>query len=131
MNKRLIGVLASAALLAACGSDNAPTASSVCSKLPGVWQGLNTKVAQCPDIQTQLAGFSNVPVQEQACMTAVAQCNADDVGKLNTFLDCMGALPTCTTDTMVTWGASLTACYNNDIVSANISAQCKSAVGLP
>ncbi len=130
MNKRLIGLLAGATLLAACGSDNAPTAASVCSKLPGVWQGLNTKVAQCPDIQAQLAAFSNVPVQQSACLAAVAQCSSDDIGKLNTFLDCMGALPNCTTATQATWGAALTACDNNDIVNTTISTQCKTAVGL-
>ncbi len=142
MNKRLLGLLAGAALLAACGSDNnsGPTTSSVCSKLQSVWPALVAKVPadQCPTTAAALQQ-QQVPANSSACTTALtaANCTSDDLGKLNTFLDCINGVPSCSgaatppsgSVSELAWNAALNTCYSN-LLAANVSSSCRTGLGL-
>ncbi len=131
MNKRLIGLLAGATMLVACGSDNnTPTTASVCSRVGTVWSGMTGKLTACPNTAAALAGFT-VPTGND-CTTKIAACSSSDIPKLDTFLTCLNNLPTCTSSTESTWLITLTSqCYTPLTTgSTAVTQACISSLGL-
>lgn len=131
MNRRLIVLLAGATMLVACGSDNNsnPTPASVCSKVSTVWPTVATKLTACPTIAALLTAFT-VPTGD-ACTQKIAACSSDDIPKLNTFLDCIGALPTCQAGGDASWYGSLTTCYTPLTVgNTAVTQACMASLGL-
>jgi hypothetical protein len=120
MTKRFLslGVAVAAIALTGCGSDSAPsTPAGLCDKAASLAPGITAKFAPC----TSAVGGVSIPTGT-ACTTAVASCSDADRAILNTLLDCLNGLPTCSAANPTPFTNALAAC--GDPTSKGVSAAC-------
>jgi len=100
-------VVAGAVGLAACGgSSSSSSGGALCDKAAAVGPSLNQKIAPCVPAGTPAP--VNIP-SGTTCVTALAQCTSADQAILSTFLDCVNAVPTCSTTTQTAFLNAVTA----------------------
>ena len=116
MQARFSIVMAVAVVLAGCGSS--VSGNELCTKGESTMAGLEAKVRECSG--------ETVTFDRAACVAAAASCSPSDLEILDSFLDCLNDLPTCTVETVATFKASVDSCAG---IRDGISSACRTASG--
>lgn len=83
-------------LVSACGD--------VCARAGTVTSSFVKKESAC------VPTSEVVPFDEDACATSLSACSSSDLGAIDTYLDCLDALPTCSSDDKASFSAKVLGC---------------------
>lgn len=95
MNRLLIAASITA-LSSACSLN-------LCDRIEITQKSLDEKISGCTGNSGSASTFNS-----ETCSTE--KCTSDDISAMNRYLDCLDALPTCTTATAEAFGSEVTAC---------------------
>jgi hypothetical protein len=123
MTKRFFSLCIAVAAVAVvgCGSSSSSTPAGLCDKATSAAPGIAAKFTPCFGTT---GGGVTVP-SGTSCTTAIANCSDADRAVLNSLLDCLSGLPTCSTATQTDFLNKLSAC--GDPTSKGVSAACAAA----
>lgn len=93
----------------------------VCAQATGTFAGLAARMGSCPTVAKSLAGKAKIG---QACLDADALCTSADATLLVGFLDCLGKVAACQSDTDLAFVGAVTGCQAH---LAGLSAPCQAA----
>jgi hypothetical protein len=119
MTKRTLAALLLTAA-AGCGGSE----PSLCDNFGSTANNVLSKAQPCFQGQTPSV---SLPTSAE-CNAAVARCSDTDKKALQTFLDCLNALPTCSSPTSPAWTNQLDACEAT--AHAGITTACADATGV-
>jgi hypothetical protein len=124
MKKNLVCTVAAALALGGCGgsssSNPATSISALCDKVASLSSNISAKFTPCASGGATV----NLPPNSQACQTTMAACdNSSDLNVLNTAVDCMNALPTCSLATLSDFATKAHACAPTGLSPACNAAQ--------
>ena len=117
MKTRYSLVIAVVAVLAGCGGSSG-SGSELCSKAASTLTSVVAKVQEC--------GGGTSTFDTAGCTTAAASCSSSDLATLDSYLDCLNDLPTCTAQTEGEFTSRATSCV---AIRNGVSAACRNAFG--
>lgn len=85
-----------ATMVGACGD--------VCARAGEVTNSFVKKESAC------VATAAAVPFDEERCATSLTSCSSSDLSTVETYLDCLDALPACSSDDKASFSAKVLGC---------------------